>query len=26
LDKINLKGYNSLTPYEKDSLENYSKK
>jgi hypothetical protein len=26
LDKINSKGYNSLTPYEKDSLENYSKK
>ncbi len=26
LDKINSKGYNSLTPYEKDTLENYSKK
>lgn len=26
LDKINSKGYNSLTQYEKDTLENYSKK
>lgn len=25
LDKINTKGYNCLTPFEKDTLENYSK-
>jgi hypothetical protein len=25
LDKINTKGYNCLTPFERDTLENYSK-
>jgi hypothetical protein len=25
LDKINIKGFNSLTPFEKDTLEEYSK-